>query len=147
MLIRQAVHSEQQALEALQRRASLTNPGDRDALLAHPDAISLPIEQIENGCVFVADQDGAIVGFAAVVGRADDGAELDALFVEPHEWKRGIGRSLVEHSARIARARGARFLHVVGNPHATGFYLACGFSVVGPTETRFGMGLSMERVL
>jgi hypothetical protein len=33
MLIRQARPSEQRALEDLQRRASLNNPGDRDALL------------------------------------------------------------------------------------------------------------------
>ena len=37
-LIRRAVVSEQKELEDLQMRASLTNAGDRDALLAHPDA-------------------------------------------------------------------------------------------------------------
>jgi GNAT superfamily N-acetyltransferase len=147
MLIRQASLSEQHDLEELQRRASLNNPGDRDALLAHPDAIVLPIEQIEAGGVFVAERDGAIVGFAAVVLREDSGAELDALFVEPHEWKRGIGRALVDHCVNIARDRGAAFLHVVGNPHARGFYLACGFTVIGTAGTQFGPGLSMERVL
>jgi hypothetical protein len=35
VLIRAAVMSERQALEALQRRASLNNPGDGDALLAN----------------------------------------------------------------------------------------------------------------
>jgi len=35
----------------------------------------------------------------------------------------------------------------LGNPHANGFYLACGFSVIGTTETRFGPGLSMTRTL
>jgi len=42
VLIRPAVMSERQALEALQRRAALHNPGDGDALLANPDAIELP---------------------------------------------------------------------------------------------------------
>ena len=147
MVIRQANPSEQRVLEELQRRASLNNPGDRDALLEYPDAIAVPIEQIATGRVFVAEQNGAIVGFAAVVPRDDDGAELDALFVEPHQWKRGIGRSLVEHCVDIARARGASFLHVIGNPHAKGFYLACGFVVTGSAETRFGAGLSMQRIL
>ena len=36
-------------LESLQWRASLGNPGDRDALLANPDAIALMIEQIAAG--------------------------------------------------------------------------------------------------
>jgi N-acetylglutamate synthase-like GNAT family acetyltransferase len=147
LLIRKALPSEHDALEALQRRASLKNPGDRDALLLHPDAIELPIAQITAGDVFVAEQEGTIIGFAAVVPGADDGAELDALFVEPDLWRRGIARSLVEHCVDVARARGASVLHVVGNPHAERFYVACGFTAIGTTETRFGVGISMQRVL
>ena len=64
--IRPARPGEQATLESLQRRASLNNPGDREALLANPDAIAVPIEQIAQGCVFVAERDGVVVGFAAV---------------------------------------------------------------------------------
>jgi len=132
-------------LESLQRRASLSNPDDRDALLANPDAITLPIEQITTGCVFVAEIEGVAVGFAAVVPRPDGGAELDALFVEPHLWKRGIGRRLVDYVAEVARLRGAGFLHVIGNLHAEGFYVSCGFRRSGTVDTRFGIGLDMRR--
>jgi N-acetylglutamate synthase-like GNAT family acetyltransferase len=145
--IRAARPDEQTMLESLQRRASLGNPGDREALLANPDAIALPIEQIEEGCVFVAERDGAVLGFAAVLPRPDGGAELDALFVEPSLWKRGIGRQLVECVSDVARAKEASFLHVVGNPHAEGFYRSCGFHVTGTVETRFGVGLAMRRLL
>ena len=144
VLIRPARPDEQTVLESLQRRASLSNAGDRDALLANPDAIALPIEQIVEGCVFVAERDGTLAGFAAVVPRPDGGAELDALFVEPRLWKRGIGRRLVTHVADVARRRSAGFLHVIGNPHAEGFYLSCGFRVTGTVETRFGIGITME---
>jgi len=65
--IRPARPDEQTMLESLQRRASLNNSGDRDALLANPDAIALPIEQITAGCVFVAERDGVVAGFAACV--------------------------------------------------------------------------------
>ena len=145
--IRLARIDEQPMLESLQRRASLSNPGDRDALLANPDAIAVPVEQIASDCVFVAERDGIVVGFAAVVTRVDGGAELDALFVEPHLWKQGIGRQLVDHIADVARRTAATFLHVVGNPHARGFYLSCGFRVTGTVETRFGVGLDMRRTL
>lgn len=134
-------------LESLQWRASLNNAGDRDALLANPDAIALPLEQIAAGCVFVAERDGVVAGFAAVLPRPDGGAELDALFVEPQLWKQGIGRRLVDHIAEVARVRAASFLHVVGNPHAEGFYLSCGFGVTGTIQTRFGVGLAMRRPL
>ena len=145
--IRPARPDEQTTLEALQWRASLNNPGDRDALLANPDAIALPLEQIVTGDVFVAETDGSIAGFAAVVPRSDGNAELDALFVEPHLWKRGIGRRLVDHIASVARTRAASFLHVVGNPHAEGFYLSCGFRAIGTVDTRFGVGIDMRRPL
>jgi GNAT superfamily N-acetyltransferase len=145
--IRQARPDEQPALEALQRRASLNNPGDRDAILANPDAIAVPIEQITEGCVFVAERDGIVAGFAAVVPRPDGGAELDALFVEPHLWRHGIGRRLVDHAVEMANLRTALFLHVIGNPHAEGFYLSCGFRVTGTFDTRFGVGFAMRRTL
>lgn len=51
---------EQTVLESLQWRASLNNPGDRDALLANTDAITVPIEQIATDCVFVAERDGGV---------------------------------------------------------------------------------------
>lgn len=147
IFIRPARPDEQTMLESLQRRASLSNPGDREALLANPDAIALPIEQITAGCVFVAERQVVVVGFAAVVSRSDGGAELDALFVEPHFWKQGIGRRLVDHIAEVARVKAATFLHVVGNPHAKEFYLSCGFRVIGTVDTRFGVGLTMRRPL
>ena len=134
-------------LESLQRRASLNNPGDREAILANPDAIAVPIEQLADGCVFVAERDGVVAGFAAVVPRSDGGAELDALFVEPQLWKQGVGRQLVDHVAQVARVRTATFLHVIGNPHAEGFYTSCGFTITGTIDTRFGVGLAMRRSL
>lgn len=145
--IRPAVVSEREALESVQRRASLNNPGDREAILAHPDAIEVPPDQIAAGQVFVAERDGEILGFAAVLPREDPETELDALFVEPHLWGHGIGRVLVDYCATFARARGSAALHVVGNPHAEGFYRACGFERLGTVETRFGAGLSFRRML
>jgi GNAT superfamily N-acetyltransferase len=147
VMIRPARYAERSLLEALQWRASLANSGDRDSLLANPDAIAVPAEQITDGHVLVAQSDGAIVGFAAVLPRPDGNAELDALFVEPTLWKRGVGRLLVDQCADLARQRGSRILHVVGNPHAEGFYVACGFRATGAVETRFGGGLAMQHAL
>ena len=90
--IRLARSDEQTMLERLQRRASLSNPGDRDALLANPDAIALPLEQIAAGSVFVAERARAVVGFAAVIARPDGGAELDALFLELVGLRFSVGR-------------------------------------------------------
>ena len=147
MTIRPAIPAERRQLEALQWRASLGNEGDRDALLRHPDAIDLPPEQIAAGGVFVLEQDGAIVGFSAILRRADGDTELDALFVEPDIQRRGFGRRLLEHCAEVARSTGSRALHVIGNAHAKQFYLSCGFEIIAPFETRFGSGLLMRKEL
>ena len=145
--IRGALPSEREALEALQRRASLANPGDRDAILAHPDAIEIPLRQLESGQVYVAQLGSAIVGFAALLPRDDGDTELDALFVEPGMWRRGIGQRLVRHCEYAARLRGAGALRVIGNPHAREFYAAAGFKPIGASATRFGEAIVYSKAL
>ena len=136
-VIRPAEISEQRSLEELERRAGLNNPGDRDAILAHPEIIEVPLEQISSGDVFVLEADGVIAGFATVKPRPDGDTDLDGLFVEPKMQRGGFGRLLVDYCAGVARERGATALYVIGNPHAEAFYLACGFKQIGIAETRF----------
>ena len=138
-VIRLARPDEREALEALQRRASLALPDYRAELEAHPDAIDLPAQQIERGEVMVAELDGGIAGFAALIG-----GELDGLFVEPDLWRRGIGAALVEAVAHEARRRG-HSLTVTASPGARAFYESCGFSREGDAHTRFGPALRMSR--
>jgi GNAT superfamily N-acetyltransferase len=145
LTIRLAEPRERHDLEQLQLRASLNNPGDRDAILANPDAIELPTDQIVAGQVFVAERNGAVVGFAAVLDRDDRVTELDGLFVEPTCWRCGVGRALVDRCADYGRERNARAIHVVGNPHALAFYKAYGFVGVGTYQTRFGIGILMSK--
>jgi len=136
--IRLARAVERSLLVALQVRASLANEGDRALVLAHLGEIDLPLEEIVQGRVFVAERDGSVLGFAAILPRDDGEVGLDGLFVEPDAWKGGAGRALVLHAVAQARASGARALHVVGNTHALGFYARLGFTVVGEEQTPFG---------
>ena len=139
MRIRLARPEEREQLEALQWRASLANETDRPHLEAHPDAIDLPAAQIADGQVWVADLDGNIAGFAALL----DG-ELDGLFVEPELWRCGVGAALVETATHEARRNGLA-LSVIANPAARGFYERCGFSLEGEAQTRFGPALRMTK--
>ena len=143
MQIRLARPAEREALEALQWRASLANDNDRPHLEAHPDAIHLPLEQIERGEVFVAELDGRAVGFSAILTE-EGHLELDGLFVEPDLWRRGIGAALVDVAVHEARRRGQAMM-VVANPAALGFYEKCGFIIEGEAETRFGPAPRMSR--
>ena len=145
--LRLALPAERSALEELQRRASLTSDEDREALLAHPDAIELPLEQITAGRTIVAESVGELLGFAVVLARDDGDAELDGLFVEPAQWRQGIGRALVAEAERIAARDGAATLWVTANTNALDFYGACGFVTVGEVATRFRPAPRMRKTI
>ena len=141
--LRPARAPERQALEELQRRASLANADDRPHLEANPDAIELPLAFIERGEVTVAEVGGSVAGFA-VVQRHDGFTELDGLFVEPELWRQGVGSALLDSATHEARRAGHALL-VVAGAEARGFYERCGFTLEGPAETRFGPALRMSR--
>ena len=143
MRLRPARIDEWAQLEDLQRRASLEPGPYREQLIAHPDAIALPAEQIDRGQIVVAEVDGQIVGFVAVVEQ-DEKAEIDGLFVDPHLSRQGIGSALVANAVHDARRQGLS-LTVIASPEARIFYEKCGFTVEGDTDTRFGPALIMSR--
>ena len=131
-------------LETLQRRASLALDDYREALLQNPGAIELPAEQIDAGPVHVFERGRVVIGFTVVLLRADGQADLDGLFVDPDNWRSGVGRCLVQVARAVAAARGASLLHVVASPRAQGFYEACGFHARGVEQTRFGPAITMS---
>ena len=145
--IRPAKPSEHAVLEELQTRASLAYEDYREALLANPDAIQIPLKQITDGLAFVCDQGNEILGFAVALPRDDGDFELDGLFVEPHLWRSGIGTALLHEAERRALLGGAAALHVVANPRAEGFYQVRGFEIRGRQQTRFGPAHLMAKAL
>jgi GNAT superfamily N-acetyltransferase len=147
LTFRPGVPDDRPELVALQWRASLGNPSDREILLAHPDAIDIPVEQLSAGQCVIAVMNATDVGFAIVLRREDGGAELDGLFVDPAYWKLGIGRALGGEAVKLARTMGATALSVVANPEALDFYRGIGFEAAGEARTRFGPAPLMRMAL
>lgn len=142
-LLRNAAPSDTLVLRSLYRRSSLSNEGDRAALLAHPDALEWADAAVGEQRVRVAVRDGGIVGFATT--RAVEGVlELDDLFVDPDWMRRGVGRDLIADALDVARLRGVTRVEVTANDHALDFYEQVGFVRDGVIETRFGPGLRMH---
>jgi GNAT superfamily N-acetyltransferase len=141
--IRDARPDEAGALTELQRRASLVWDDTREALLAHPEVINVPVELLAS--VRVADDGEGPLGFSAVIPSTDGAAELDGLFVEPDLMRGGVGRALVEDAVERLRATGVERLEVTANLNALTFYEKVGFIAVGPAETQFTPGLRMYR--
>jgi GNAT superfamily N-acetyltransferase len=143
-VIRDARVDEQRSLIELQRRASMHWDAYREQLAAHPDAIELPVDQITDGLVRVAERDADVVGFAVLFKPVEGSCELDGLFVEPAHMGAGVGRALVEDAIRIARDRGATRIDVVANLEAVPFYERVGFTGAAEVPTRFGPARRMH---
>jgi GNAT superfamily N-acetyltransferase len=125
------------AASDIYRSASLSNVGDRDSLLAHPEHLILGPEGLAEGRTYVAEEEGSLVGFATWI-EADGIFELEDLFVDPGWRRRGIAMALVNRIAEVLRARGVERLEVTANPHALGFYRTAGFIDCGVAGTVFG---------
>lgn len=136
-MIRLGVPADLPAASGVYRSASLSNAGDRDNLLAHPQYLVLGPEGLAEGRTYVADEEGSLVGFATWI-EADGIFELEDLFVDPGWRRRGIAIALVNRIEQVLRARGAERLEVTANPHAMGFYRAAGFIDCAVADTVFG---------
>ena len=136
-MIRVGAPADLAALADVYRRASLSNPGDRERLLAHPEHLVLDPEGLTEGRTHVAEEGGSVVGFATWA-EADGGMELEDLFVDPQWMRRGIATALVNCIADVVRSRGADTLEVTASPDALAFYRAVGFVDIGVAETAFG---------
>ena len=113
--IRWSTPADLPALTDVFTRASLSNEGDRDALLAHPEALVLEGDGIAEGLTRVATNSDDIVGFATVV-LVGGVLDLQDLFVDPDWMRQGIGRRLVRDAAAIAAERGFEVIAVTANP-------------------------------
>ncbi|MEB3042578.1 GNAT family N-acetyltransferase [Rhizobium mulingense] len=78
-----------------------------------------------------AYHDDSLVGFVNVAWDGGVHAFLLDTCVHPEMRRQGIATQLIREATRIARERGAEWLHVDFEPHLTSFYRACGFR---PTE-------------
>jgi GNAT superfamily N-acetyltransferase len=136
-MIRLGTPADLPAAAGVYRRASLSNAGDRDNLLTHPENLILGPEGLAEGRTYVAEEGGSVVGFATWA-EADGTVELEDLFVDPGWTRRGIATALVSRIVHVLRARGVQCLEVTANPHAQEFYSAAGFIDCGVADTDFG---------
>jgi GNAT superfamily N-acetyltransferase len=97
---------------------------------------------------WVADEDGVIVAWAALVPPADGVAELDHLWVDPARIGGGLGSRLFLVAADRARELGAERLEWGAEPNAVGFYEKLGGRKLRDHVTEWGrvapwMGLDL----
>src|SRR3954467_8428790 len=102
--VRAATAADEPAVAPIFRSASLSNDGDREVLLAHPEALVLPDGLLDRGRTRVATSpDGTVVGFAGTRPTERGVLELDDLFVDPRARRAGAARA---HPPDRGRGRG-----------------------------------------
>ena len=91
--------------------------------------------------LLVAEDDGALVGFA-IVEQTDPAkpAWLEDLWIEPHRMRGGIGGELLRAVLDAARAAGRAALEFESDPNAEGFYLRMGARKIGEQVSDFQAG-------
>src|SRR4051794_1886161 len=126
--VRDAAEGDEPALARIFRRASLSNAGDRDVLLAHPEALTLPDDVLASGRTRVATKtDGTVVGFARTQPTDRGVLELDDLFVDPDAMGRGVARQLIHRIVTEAAPDDLVRVGVTANCPPRGLYRAVRF--------------------
>jgi GNAT superfamily N-acetyltransferase len=118
-MIRFGTSADLAAATGVYRRASLSNAGDRDNLLAHPRYLILGPEGLAEGRTHVAEEDGSLVGFATWIETVG-AIELEDLFVDPGYMRRGIAAALINRIVDVLRARGVERLEVTAQSARAG---------------------------
>ena len=86
--------------------------------------------------VWVADQDGQILGFVALIVDGVEG-EVEPVVVTSKQRHRGVGRALVEAAVRAAAELGVQYLSakpVARNVDAIAFFHEAGFRALGQIQ-------------
>jgi GNAT superfamily N-acetyltransferase len=117
---------------------------DRDFVRRWAEGLSFDGEQER----WVAEVDGEIVAWAALVPPAEGVAVLDDLWVDPPAMGHGFGSRLFRLAADRARELGAERLEWGAEPNAVGFYEKLGGRKLRNHVTEWGrvapwMGLDL----
>ncbi|HEX3987236.1 MAG TPA: GNAT family N-acetyltransferase, partial [Acidobacteriaceae bacterium] len=101
----------------------------------------------------VAEHEGVIRGFATTMPSRDpdtaDHGELCALYVDPDDWSRGYGRSLIEAARRHlldCGFRSAMLWMLEGNARTDRFYRADGWLPDGTRRTETMWGITVNEL-
>jgi len=92
--------------------------------------LTISPEFIANNDVYVAEQEGQLLGFYALIVR-ENKAELDHMWVAPKHIGSGVGKELFINAMQRAAGQNVSEVQISSDPHAAGFYQKMGATRVG----------------
>lgn len=142
-MIRPAKTSEAAALSDLALRSKAWWGYPPGFLEACREELTITSDDLARRPAYVLEEDGRTIGFYSLGPLEPGRVELSHLFVEPDAIGRGHGRRLLAHATAEACRRGWRVLVIQGDPHAIGFYEACGAVRIGSSASASIPGRSL----
>lgn len=132
LMLRRAASEEAAALTKIAHDAK-RHWGYPENWLEHwRDHLTISPEFVAANPVYVAEREGELLGFYALVIR-DDKAELDHLWVAPAHIGTGVGKQLFIHAMQHAAQRQVGTVEILSDPNAEGFYRKLGAHRIGET--------------
>lgn len=92
--------------------------------------LTLTRDLVEARDTHVLESDGGVIGYYTLLPHSDASIELEHLFVEPSQLRRGFGSRLFRHATERAASRGYTRLVIQSDPFAEGFYRVHGAELV-----------------
>lgn len=132
MIIRRALTTETEALTAIAQDAKRYWGYPEHWLKAWQDDLTIRPDFVENNPVYVAEEEGKVLGFYALI-LGGDKAELDHLWVAPAHIGSGVGKELFLHAMQNAAGQQISEVEISSDPHAEGFYQKMGAHRAGET--------------
>lgn len=97
------------------------------------DDLTISAEFVRENPVFVAERDGKLIGFYALVVRGQSKGALEHLWTAPEHIGSGVGKALFLHAMRTAAGQNVAEVEIESDPNAEGFYRKMGAHRVGET--------------
>jgi GNAT superfamily N-acetyltransferase len=89
---------------------------------------------INTNPVYVAEADGSLLGFYALIVRQQK-AELDHMWVAPSHIGMGVGKELFLHAMQRAAEENVPEVEILADPNAEGFYRKMGAHRIGESTS------------
>jgi GNAT superfamily N-acetyltransferase len=135
LTIRPGQASDSLALSEIALRAKAYWPYDEQFIQDCADDLRISPERASSGLIFVAEEDGTIVGFYGF-GSDDSNPEMTHLFVSPEKIGKGFGKKLWNEAIAFAKSRRWDSFEILADPYATEkFYQPMGCRKIGEIES------------
>jgi len=94
------------------------------------DDLTITPDFVATNQVYVAECEGELLGFYALIVR-DDKAEIDHMWVAPEHIGTGVGKALFIHAMQTAARQNVSEVGISSDPNAEGFYKKMGAFRIG----------------